>query len=544
MRNRAFLKVVLLGLLTFVVVPGIAGAAPGMLASSAAERAVAVSGPIISVTPASHDFGRVNSGSSSGNFDFTVSNTGDAMLNVSSLSHSGANFSASPTSFSLAPGASALLHTAYMPLGSGAQSDNVTFNSDASNGAFVILLHGIANTAPVFDPLASDYPVPAFVPFTLVTNAVDPEGDAVSYSISSVPALPVGATFDGTTGTLSWTPNAADAGDYAATVNASDGLASSNANFNLHVTATNRPPVANPGGPYTGTTGNAVLFNGSGSSDPDGNNLTYAWDFGDSHTGTGATPSHAYLSPGTYIVTLVVTDDGSPVLSSPAVSTSAVISNFVALTVVQPINVAPIIKTNGNGVTRFGLECIPKPVTDIDPASIRISTTYPNAGTVSEVAITAKGVKVGDINFNSIGDLDFGVRASDVRPLLIHVPNGGAVTRVFTAKSISGPTVFRGTYNMTKSGSAAISSAVAGNPFKLQTNIQYTLRDSGPVQIRIYSVNGQLVRTLREDLATPGSYEARWNGQDDSGRPAPSGVYFVSIKQGTESSQTRVVLAR
>src|SRR6185503_19025416 len=133
MRNRAFLKVVLLGLLTFAFVPGLAGAASqgqdltGMLSSSAAERAVAVSGPIISVTPSSHDFGRVNVGSSSGNFDFTVRNTGDATLTISSLGHSGSGFTASAASLSLAPGASTLLHTAYSPVtGSGGQNDNVT----------------------------------------------------------------------------------------------------------------------------------------------------------------------------------------------------------------------------------------------------------------------------------------------------------------------------------------------------------------------------------------------------------------------------------
>src|SRR4026209_98998 len=108
MRNRAFLKVVLLGLLTFAFVPGLAGAASqgqdltGMLASSAAERAVAVSGPIINVTPSSHDFGRVNVGSSSGNFDFTITNAGDATLNITSLNHSGSGFSASAASLSLA----------------------------------------------------------------------------------------------------------------------------------------------------------------------------------------------------------------------------------------------------------------------------------------------------------------------------------------------------------------------------------------------------------------------------------------------------------
>jgi len=551
MRNRAFLKVVLLGLLTFAFVPGLAGAASqgqdltGMLASSAAERAVAVSGPIISVTPSSHDFGRVNVGSSS-NFDFTIMNTGDATLNISSISLVGSGgFTASAVSLTIAAGGSTLLHTSYTPAGSGTQSNNATINSNASNGPFSVLLHGIANTAPTFSPpLASDYNLAAHVAFSLTASATDAEGDVVSYSIASVPALPVGATFDGNSGNLSWTPNTADAGNYAVTVTASDGLASTPGAFALHVTSTNNPPVANPGGPYSGVTGIPITFNGTASSDPDaGQTISFAWDFGDGGTGTGATPSHTYASPGTRLVTLTVTDNGSPALSNSATTTSSVV-NFIPITIVQPSGTAPVVKTNGNGVQRFGLECLTRSVTDIDPSSIKVSTTYPNAGTVSEVAISTKGVKVGDINGNGFGDIDFQFRASDIKPLLIHVPNGTLVTLIFTAKTISDAVTLRGTVDLTKSGSANVTSAVAGNPFKLQTNIQYTLRDSGPVQIRIYSVNGQLVRTLREELATPGAYEVRWNGKDDGGRTAPSGIYFVSVKQGTESSQTRVVLER
>jgi PKD repeat protein len=552
MRNRAFLKVVLLGLLTFAFVPGLAGAASqgqdltGMLASSAAERAVAVSGPIISVTPASHDFSRVNVGSSSGNFDFTIMNTGDATLNISSLSLVGdPGFAGSAVSLSIPAGGSTLLHTSFTPASSGSKSTNLSINSNASNGTFSALLFGVGNTAPTFSPpLAASYNLSAHVAFSLTTSATDAEGDAVTYTIASVPALPVGATFDGNSGAFSWTPNTADAGDYAVTVTASDGLASTPGTFTLHVTSTNNPPVANVGGPYSGVTGIPISFNGSASSDPDaGQTLTYAWDFGDGGTATGATPSHTYTSPGTRLVTLTVTDNGSPALSNSATTTASVV-NFIPISIVQITGALPIVKTNGNGVQRLGIECLTRAVTDIDPASIRISTTYPNAGTVSEVSIAPRGVKVGDINGNGFGDLDFSFRASEIKPLLIHVPNGTLVTLVFTAKTISDAVTLRGTIDLTKSGSANVTSAVAGNPFKLQTNIQYTLRDSGPVQIRIYSVNGQLVRTLREELATPGAYEVRWNGKDDGGRTAPSGIYFVSVKQGTESSQTRVVLER
>ena len=555
MRNRAFLKVVLLGLLTFAFVPGLAGAASqgqdltGMLASSAAQRAVAVSGPIINVSPASHDFGRINVGSSSGNFDLTIQNnaTDGSTLHISAVNNSGTGFSASASSLTIPAGGTAALHTAFAPAsGSGAQNDNVQIVSDATNGTFSVLLQGVANNPPAFSPaLASDYNASAFVAFSLTATATDPEGDPISYSLASVPALPVGATFNTETGELDWTPGSADAGNYAVTITVSDGIASTPGNFTLHVTSSNNPPVSNPGGPYSGVTGVPVALNGSASSDPDaGQTLSFAWNFGDGSLGTGATPSHTYTSPGTYIVSLTVTDNGSPVLNNVGTTTASIV-NFVPLQIVQPPLTAGIIKTNGNGYETFGIECLSRAVTDVDPTSIVITTTFPNAGTVSSVNLTLKkGQKVGDINGNLFPDLDFSFRASQVKPLLIHVPNGATVTLVFTAKAISDGVVMRGTIDLTKLGSASISSAAAPNPFKPETNISYTLRDSGPVSIRIYSVNGQLVRTLREDTATPGAYEVRWNGKDDGGRIAPSGIYFVSVKQGSESSQTRIVMAR
>ena len=91
------------------------------------------------------------------------------------------------------------------------------------------------------------------------------------------------------------------------------------------VTATNHPPTAAPGGPYSGAEGAAVSFTGTGSSDPDGDALTYAWSFGDGGTGTGATPSHTYADNGSYVVTLTVTDAHGA--ASAPVTTGATIAN-------------------------------------------------------------------------------------------------------------------------------------------------------------------------------------------------------------------------
>lgn len=71
----------------------------------------------------------------------------------------------------------------------------------------------------------------------------------------------------------------------------------------------NMPPVAVVNGPYSGEEGESISFSSEGSNDPDGNIVEYRWDFGDGQTSASADPSYTYSEPGTYTVTLRVTDD-------------------------------------------------------------------------------------------------------------------------------------------------------------------------------------------------------------------------------------------
>ncbi len=80
----------------------------------------------------------------------------------------------------------------------------------------------------------------------------------------------------------------------------------------------NQAPVVNASAsPTSGATPLNVTFSSSGSSDPEGQPLTYSWAFGDGATSTAANPSHTYSSPGVYQARLTVSDGVNTSISTP-----------------------------------------------------------------------------------------------------------------------------------------------------------------------------------------------------------------------------------
>ena len=76
----------------------------------------------------------------------------------------------------------------------------------------------------------------------------------------------------------------------------------------IAVESNTKPPTAVADGPYESLPHLSVAMSAAGSSDPDGDALTFSWGFGDGSAGTGATVAHAYAAPGTYAVRLIATD--------------------------------------------------------------------------------------------------------------------------------------------------------------------------------------------------------------------------------------------
>jgi len=94
----------------------------------------------------------------------------------------------------------------------------------------------------------------------------------------------------------------------------------------------NTPPIANAGPNLVCCEEQNSSFDGSASSDVDGDKLTYSWQYGDGNTGSGAKVSHSYQESGQYRVTLTV-DDGS------GTSCSSSSSGFVANVNAKPVPV-------------------------------------------------------------------------------------------------------------------------------------------------------------------------------------------------------------
>ncbi len=136
------------------------------------------------------------------------------------------------------------------------------------------------------------------------SDSMDPDGDALTYEWD------FGDTIVAVGNPTHHIYQAEGAFTVTLTVTDSGG-AMSTATQDITLVAPGMPvtPTADAGGPYTGTVGSAITFNGSGSMDPGGAIVGYAWDFGDGTTGTGATPMKTYTAAGTYEVTLTVTDD-------------------------------------------------------------------------------------------------------------------------------------------------------------------------------------------------------------------------------------------
>jgi MYXO-CTERM domain-containing protein len=178
-------------------------------------------------------------------------------------------------------------------------------------------LVSIATTTVTFDNRPPQVSAPATVAgneataVLLTVNASDPDGDPLTITWDFG---------DGQFGVGAAALHAyADDGAYLATVSVDDNHGHV-VSAQIDVQIANLPPIVDAGPNAQGIVGQPVAFYGfasdpAGAADP----LTYAWDFGDTNTGSGINPTHVYAAAGVFTVVLTV-DDGDGGVTSDSLT--------------------------------------------------------------------------------------------------------------------------------------------------------------------------------------------------------------------------------
>lgn len=82
------------------------------------------------------------------------------------------------------------------------------------------------------------------------------------------------------------------------------------------------------------------------------------------------------------------------------------------------------------------------------------------------------------------------------------------------------------------------------NPFNPQTTIQYALSNPGQVKLSIYNINGQLIRELVNSSQSSGAYTAIWDGLNQFGEQATSGMYIYTLETNEFKESKRMLLLK
>jgi DNA/RNA endonuclease G (NUC1)/PKD repeat protein len=259
------------------------------------------------------------------------------------------------------------------------------------------------------------------------------------------------------------------------------------------VEANDRAPVAATDGPYTGMEGSAVTLGATGSSDPDGDVLTYAWDFGDGSTGTGASPQHTYADNGNYVVTLTVSDPAG--------------AEATATTSVTVFNVAPAVNAFA-GASILAHQTYAGGGSFTDPGADQWTATvdYGDGGGAQPLALSGTGFNLGH-TYDQAGTFTITVTVTD--------DDGAAASRTATVTVTNlAPTVnaFAGATLLPGERYAATGSFADPGPDSWTATVNYG--DGSGTQPLALSGTGF---TLGHVYAAAGSYTVTVTVTDDGG---------------------------
>jgi len=82
------------------------------------------------------------------------------------------------------------------------------------------------------------------------------------------------------------------------------------------------------------------------------------------------------------------------------------------------------------------------------------------------------------------------------------------------------------------------------NPFNSTVNIEYSIPAKSNININIYNILGENIKSLFSGIRSPGIYSLKWNGKDDKGNNCPTGIYYCRVDLNNNSYFKKVLLLR
>jgi len=82
------------------------------------------------------------------------------------------------------------------------------------------------------------------------------------------------------------------------------------------------------------------------------------------------------------------------------------------------------------------------------------------------------------------------------------------------------------------------------NPFNPSTTIIYQIPNTSNVKVRIYDINGQLVKDLLNETQPEGEYKIIWNGTNDKNVNVVSGVYIYTVSSNEQIISKQMILLK
>ncbi|NQV17643.1 MAG: C10 family peptidase [Armatimonadetes bacterium] len=82
------------------------------------------------------------------------------------------------------------------------------------------------------------------------------------------------------------------------------------------------------------------------------------------------------------------------------------------------------------------------------------------------------------------------------------------------------------------------------NPFNPFTIISFSIPEDTKVNLKVYNIKGQVVKTLLKEQIESGEHRITWDGKDDNKKPVASGIYFYKISAGKETKVKKMLLLK